>query len=169
MKNLPGRRVAGAGVEVAARGFCVTMVGLEDFESFDDLDIVDKVLSRAEGLRDPFLKRLKGMLLCCEKCLVEEMEAEGWYEVVSYTKGMIGCYSEKPRRRSKCIKVRYRKWLDFICSNICLEGGNHVGEVELTLILFVAEAVSELSDLMGKQKSVTTLMATFILFTFHGF
>lgn len=69
--------MAGAGVEVAASGVCVTKLELEVFESFDDLDIVDKVLSRAEGLRDPFLKRLKGMLPCCEKCFVEGTEA-GW-------------------------------------------------------------------------------------------
>ena len=44
MRNLPGRRVAGAGVEVAASGFCVTKVELEVFEFFDDWDIVDKDL-----------------------------------------------------------------------------------------------------------------------------
>ena len=70
--------MAGAGVEVAASGLCVTKMELEAFEAFDDLDIVDKDLSRAEGLREPFLKRsLKGMLLCCEECFVEGMEA-GW-------------------------------------------------------------------------------------------
>ena len=109
MRNSPGRRVAGAGVEVAANGLCVTRVELEFFESFDDLDMVDKVLSRAEGLRDPFLNRPeKGMLLCCEKCFVEGMES-GWHiDVVSYRKGMIGCYSEIPKKRqtwSKSVKV----------------------------------------------------------------
>ena len=67
--------MAGAGVEVAASGFCVTEVEGVFFDSFDDLDIVDEDLSIAESLRDPFLKGLKeGMLPWCEKCFVEGME-----------------------------------------------------------------------------------------------
>lgn len=70
--------MAGAGVEVAASGLCVTEVKGVLFDAFDDLDIVDKDLSRAEDFRDPFLKRLKeGMLLWCERCCVEGTET-GW-------------------------------------------------------------------------------------------
>ena len=72
---------------VAANGLCVTDVGIE---FFDDFDMVEKVLSGVEELRDPFLNNLKdGMLLCCEERFVDDKEA-GWHEVVSYRKGMIG-------------------------------------------------------------------------------
>lgn len=67
--------MAGAGVEVAANGLCVTEVKGVVFDSFDDLDIVDKDLSIAADLRDPFLKGLYlCMLLWCEKCCVTGME-----------------------------------------------------------------------------------------------
>lgn len=74
-----GRRVAGAGVLVAAIGLCVTEVGIE---RFDDLDMVENVLSRVEVLRDPFLNKLNGILLCWEKRFVEGIEA-GWHDDVS--------------------------------------------------------------------------------------
>lgn len=71
-RSVPGRRVAGAGVVVAASGLCVTDAGIE---FLDDLDIVEGVLSRVEGLREPFRNNEpNGMLLCCEKLFVEEME-----------------------------------------------------------------------------------------------
>lgn len=61
---------------VAAIGLCVTEVGME---CFDDMDMVERVLSRVEGvLRDAFLlnKLLRvGILLCCEKRGVDDMEA----------------------------------------------------------------------------------------------
>ena len=61
-RNSPGRRVAGAGVVVAANGLCVTVAGME---FLDDLDMIDRVRSRVEVLREPFLlNKLNGMLLC---------------------------------------------------------------------------------------------------------
>lgn len=73
MRSVPGRRVAGAGVVVAAS---VTGVGIEFFEFFDDVDMVENVLSRVEVLREPFLNKLEnGILLCCEERCVEGMAA----------------------------------------------------------------------------------------------
>lgn len=54
--------MAGAGVVVAANGLCVTVAGME---FLDDLDMIDRVRSRVEVLREPFLlNKLNGMLLC---------------------------------------------------------------------------------------------------------
>lgn len=86
---------------VTAIGLCVTEVGIE---RFDDLDMVENVLSRVEVLRDPFLNKLNGILLCWEKRFVEGMEA-GWHDDVSYRKGMIGCWyrdRDKGQAWSKC-------------------------------------------------------------------
>ena len=60
-ENLPGRRVAGAGVVVAASGLLgTTDVGTE---SFDDFDMIENFLSKVEVLRLPFRNKLKdGML-----------------------------------------------------------------------------------------------------------
>lgn len=84
---------------VAASGLCVTEEGIE---FFDDFDMVESVLSRVEGLRDPFLNKLlkDGILLCCETRFVEEMEA-GWHDDVSYRKGMIGCWYQRSEQRGR--------------------------------------------------------------------
>lgn len=74
--------MAGAGVEVAASGVCVTEVKGGLFDPFDDLDMVDKDLAIFEDLRDSFLKKLKDMLPWCEECFVDGREA-GWYDVDS--------------------------------------------------------------------------------------
>ena len=70
LEDLPGRRVAEAGVEVAASGFLgVTIAGAE---SFDDLDMIENFLSKPELLREPFRNRLKdGMVLLCEERFVD--------------------------------------------------------------------------------------------------
>ena len=86
--------MAGAGVAVAANGFCVPEVGTEFFEDFDDIDMVDNVLARFEFLREPFLKKFKGILLCCDECLIDDM-SPGWHNDVSYKKGMIGCWCQE--------------------------------------------------------------------------
>ena len=60
-EKLPGRRVAGAGVVVAASG----LLGITDAgtESFDDFDMIENFLSKVEVLREPFRNKLKdGML-----------------------------------------------------------------------------------------------------------
>ena len=79
---------------VAANGFCVTDVGTEFFEDFDDIDMVDNVLARFEFLRAPLLKKFKGILLWCDECLVDDM-SPGWHIEVSYKKGMIGCWCQE--------------------------------------------------------------------------
>lgn len=107
-RNVPGRRVAGAGVLVGASGLCVTEVGI-DF--FDDIDMVESVLSRVEFLREFFPKKLREcILLCCEKRFVEDIVA-GWHGV-SYRKGMIGCwYREIGTRGRRDQVLRFRMWL----------------------------------------------------------
>lgn len=92
--SVPGRRVAGAGVLVAASGLCVTEVGI-DF--FDDTDIVEKVLSRVEFLREFFLKKLRDGILR----FVDDMEV-GEHIDVSYKKGMILAASSERSERKKC-------------------------------------------------------------------
>ena len=62
--------MAGAGVVVAASELLgVTDVGTE---SFDDLDMIENLLSKVGVLREPFRKKFKdGMLLFCEKRFVD--------------------------------------------------------------------------------------------------
>lgn len=72
-------------------------------EFFDDIDIVDSVLSRLEFLRDPFLKKFKdGMLMCCEERFVDDIDdmEPGWHDEVSYRKGMIGCFTGNSGQRA---------------------------------------------------------------------
>ena len=69
-RDLPGRRVAGAGLLDAANGFCVTVVGTE---SFDDLDMMENLLSRVGVLREPLPNRLNGIFLLCEERFVDDI------------------------------------------------------------------------------------------------
>ena len=78
---LPGRRVAGAVVVVAASGLLgTTDVGTDSFDDF--VDMIENFLSRVEELREPFRNRLKGMLLLAEKRFVDDGEV-GWQTAVS--------------------------------------------------------------------------------------
>ena len=83
---------------VAAIGLCVTELGI-DF--FDDSDIVEKVLSRVELLREFFeffLKKLNGILR------VEDDREVGGHIEVSYKKGMVSVSAAGSERREgeKC-------------------------------------------------------------------
>lgn len=84
---------------------------------------------------------------------------------------MIGCWSEKSGQRAGVVKVLNK--VPEVARLYLLKCLHRRRQPRLrsgvALILLVTEAVSELSDLMGKQKSVTTLMSTFIFFTVHGF
>ena len=101
--TIPGRRVEGAGEGGAASGLGVTELNAE--ESWDDLDMIEDVLPRNEFLLEPFLNKLKGMLLL----LVEERLVDGdeprWQEDVSYRKGMVSAV----RGEAKCQRRNLRE------------------------------------------------------------
>ena len=62
--------MAGAGVGVAVNGLCGGRELVSDLlDDFDDMDMVDKALSRVEFFRDdlnPFLKK-DGIVECCKE------------------------------------------------------------------------------------------------------
>ena len=96
--NIPGRRVAGAGPVVAGSGVGDPEVGI-DF--FDDVDMVDNVLSSFELLRESFLRNLS-IVLCCEKRFKDDSEA-GLHEDVSYRKGIAVFYETDKVLCCKCL------------------------------------------------------------------